>query len=92
MPSGAGLIFSGVYMMGGLIFQSAGYDFLESEDLFFYLAPLFLMSVAGFLDDIFEFPWFPRLFFYSLISLFFVVLTQPSGLLSEHGTQNFANH
>ena len=71
-----------------LISQSAGYHFLESEDLFFYLAPLFLMSVAGFLDDIFEFPWFPRLVFYSLISLFFVVLTQPSGLLSGHETQN----
>ena len=87
-PSGAGLIFSGVYIMGGLISQHGGYHFLESEDLFFYLAPLFLMSLAGFLDDIFEFPWFPRLVFYSLISLFFVVLTQPSGLLSGHETQN----
>ena len=90
LPSGAGLFFSGVYMIAGLIFQSAGNDFLERTDLLFYLAPLFLMSAAGFLDDIYEFPWFPRLFFYFLISLCFVVVTQPSGLLSEPDPQNFA--
>ena len=90
LPSGAGLFFSGVYMIAGLIFQSAGNDFLERTDLLFYLAPLFLMSAAGFFDDIYEFPWFPRLFFYFLISLCFVVVTQPSGLLSEPDPQNFA--
>ena len=90
LPSGAGLVFSSVYIIAGLIFQSAGYNFLERADLFFYLAPLFVMSVAGFLDDICELPWFPRLVFYFLTSLCFVALTQPSGLLSALEPQNFS--
>ncbi len=88
-PSGAGLVFSCVYLLTGLILDVAGYSFLERPDLFFYLTPLFLMSVAGFLDDIFEFPWLPRLVFYFLTSVCFVVFTQPTGLLTEPELKKF---
>ena len=74
-PSGAGLFFSGVYLVAALVLHAAGYTFLERTDFFFYLAPLFLMSVAGFLDDIFEFPWLPRLVFYFLTAGCFVFFT-----------------
>ena len=88
-PPGAGIFFSGVYLLAGLVLNVAGYNFLERTDFFFYLAPLFLMSVAGFLDDLFEFPWLPRLVFYSLIAVFFVFFTRPMGFLAEPELENF---
>ena len=88
-PSGAGLFFSGVYLLAGLVLDGVGYSFLEQTEFFFSLAPLFLMSAAGFLDDIFEFPWLPRLVFYSLIAVFFVFFTRPVGFLTEPELENF---
>ena len=89
LPSGAGLIFSGVYLLSGLVLELAGYNFLDRTNLFFYLFPLFLMSLAGFLDDIFEFPWLPRLVFYFLTSLYFVFITRPTGLLTGSEAADF---
>ena len=76
--SGAGVIFSGCYFGICLIVGFSSLSFVEEGTGFQYLiAPLLVMAVAGFLDDIFDFHWLPRLVFYSSVSFYFVFQTEP---------------